>query len=91
MPYLARGLRGREVGVVVAKADPERGGHRPKKGLLRGGKNRKEEGYVSRAVEKVAADDGCGGVGQRGGWRITARRRRSEETHGSGSAVFVAL
>lgn len=67
MSYLARGLRGREVGVVVAKADPERGGHRPKKGLLRGGKNRKKEGYVSRAVEKVAADDGCGWDDEGGG------------------------
>lgn len=44
-----RGGRGRS-----AKADPERGDHRPKKGLLRGGKNRKEEGYGFRAVEKEA-------------------------------------
>lgn len=43
-----------------------RGGHRPKKGLLRGGKNRKEKGYVPRAVEKETAG------GERG-WQITAR------------------
>jgi len=69
----------------LAKAELERGGHRPKKGLLRGGKNRKEEGYIP-SNGKGAGD---GGGGERG-WRITARKRRSEETHG-GSAAFVAL
>lgn len=70
----------------MAKADPERGGHRPKKGLLRGGKNRKEEGYVPSSGKGGVSGDGGG----KSGWRITARRRRSEETHG-GSAALVAL
>lgn len=44
---LDEGIAGvRRRGWWLAKAVSERGGHRPKKGLLRGGKNQKEEGYV---------------------------------------------
>lgn len=72
----------------MAKADSERGGHRPKKGLLRGGKNRKEKGYVRRAVVKVAAGGRRSGATR--GLADNGEERRSEETHG-GSAAFVAL
>jgi len=53
----------------LAKVDPRRGDHRPKKkGLLRGGKNQKEEGYAFRAVEKEARAT-TAGAAKGGGWR----------------------
>lgn len=69
------GVRGR--GWWLAKAVSERGGHRPKKGLLRGGKNRKEEGYTSRAVEKEAG----GGGGQRGSGGEVEGQKRDTRRH----------
>jgi len=77
VPYLARGVREHEVRVVAGegRSGEERGSHRPKKGLLRGGKNRKEEGYA-RAEEKEAAGDSRGGER---GWQ--------EKTHGVCSIV----
>ena len=83
---LSKGAAGaRGGGWWLAKADAERGGRRPKKGLLRGGKNRKEEGYIPSDIKGSG-----GGRGGERGWWIMARWSESEETHG-GSAAFVAL
>lgn len=50
----------------LAKADSERGGHRPKKGLLRGGKNRKGEGICSESGGKGGSGRAAFGGDERG-------------------------
>lgn len=51
----------------LVKANLERGGHRPKKGLLRGGKNRKKEGYVPSGGKGDRRRKGA--TTRQGGWR----------------------
>lgn len=59
------------------KANLERGGHRPKKGLLRGGKNRKEEGYIPSGGKRDRRErrDGMSGGKEEASRRDTQRFR----------------
>lgn len=65
----------------MAKADPERGGHRPKKGLLRGGKNRKEEGYTVPSGGKEAAGRRGRPEGEDGGAEEGRKRHTAASRH----------